>query len=349
MADRIAENKPVRPPARSLPVHSQGAADHTASATATLVPGGSHAIPDVEQVLESVFISPRIIEERSLAAFSATLRELVRDAVGQGKALASAGTEVRTLITSLREAAQELEQRTDGANRTAPLIDQRLTRAEQVLDMIGREISGRVKELKDLANVDRDTIRAAVREQTQAVIREALKEQLDEHLQWIREETIRVVEEQTAQSLELARAAARKAVEEETELALSAMREQIAAQATQVRDISDQLQTHWDDQAVRLKGILDRAAAAEERLAGTMEGAAATAERQIDRVAARLDDAIKAGEVARANPMLTPDGLREALETMQQMGTWLGQLIEQGDKVGRTLDRLSRTTHVRST
>ena len=88
----------------------------------------------LEGAMEQVFLSPRVVDERAFEELSGSLKGLIKDAAGQSRALIATTGEVKLLGDQLREATKELQARVETAVRVIPTLDQRMNRAEQLLD-----------------------------------------------------------------------------------------------------------------------------------------------------------------------------------------------------------------------
>jgi small-conductance mechanosensitive channel len=78
------------------------------------------ALPGIDELIDRVFVTPRVVDQRALEEWSGSLRELVKSAAAQSQALQAAGSEVRILSEQLREASRELGARVEAAVRLVP-------------------------------------------------------------------------------------------------------------------------------------------------------------------------------------------------------------------------------------
>src|SRR5262245_56871729 len=101
------------------------------------------ALPAVETMLEKVFLTPRVVDQRAFDELASSLRALVHDAAAQGQGLLATTSEVKLLSDQLREATRELQQRVESAARVVPSLDERVGRAEVLLDRTGKELAAR--------------------------------------------------------------------------------------------------------------------------------------------------------------------------------------------------------------
>jgi hypothetical protein len=135
----------------------------------------------LEETLDQVFLTPRVVDERAFDELSGSLKSLVKDAAGQSRALIATTGEVKLLSDQLREATKELQQRVDTAVRVIPTLDQRVAKAEQVLDVTGKELAAKVTEMREVASrgvaIDRERLAAQVRTETAGILERILQEQ----------------------------------------------------------------------------------------------------------------------------------------------------------------------------
>jgi hypothetical protein len=132
-----------------------------AGATRALV---SEAIDDADA--ERVFLTPRVVDARSFAEYSSALKDLIRDASGQGRTLQTASVEVKTLQERVSSSIQELQKKLEISARLVPTIDQRVARAETALDAATKLLAadetavlGRTR--SELERLTRDAVAAA--------------------------------------------------------------------------------------------------------------------------------------------------------------------------------------------
>ncbi|MCC6428474.1 MAG: hypothetical protein IT435_16855 [Phycisphaerales bacterium] len=90
---------------------------------------------DADHIIDNVFITPKVLDRRAFDELSAALRQLVRDAASQGQALHGTAGEVKAMGDSLREATRQLQARLEAALKVAPALDQRVAKAEQIVQL----------------------------------------------------------------------------------------------------------------------------------------------------------------------------------------------------------------------
>src|SRR5262245_44862 len=71
--------------------------------------GGPASERWLEETLDKVFITPRIVDERAFEELAGSLRNMVKDAGAQSQALLASTTEVKVVGEQLREATRELQ------------------------------------------------------------------------------------------------------------------------------------------------------------------------------------------------------------------------------------------------
>lgn len=110
-APRMSPPRAKRPDAATEPASPEGSRASRAASVDTLVaPAPARRDePGVEALLEKVFLTPRVVDQRAFDEFSGSLRALVRDAAVQNKALATTTVEVKALSEQLRGASRELQ------------------------------------------------------------------------------------------------------------------------------------------------------------------------------------------------------------------------------------------------
>jgi len=143
------------------------------------VPNGElPPLETIEDRLNQVFISPRVVDQRAFEDLSSTLRGLMKDAVGQNRVLMGTTGEMKNLTEQLRFTGGELQERIDSARKIMPTVDQRLAKAEQISMIINRDIAARLETLK-AAVIDHEALAASVREQAKITIDRVIAEQME--------------------------------------------------------------------------------------------------------------------------------------------------------------------------
>ncbi len=91
---------------------------------------------------------------------------------------------MKLLGDQLREATRELQARVETAAKVIPTLDQRVVKAEQLLDLTGKELAARVSELREATtkgvSIDRERLAGLIRAETSSLIEDVVKEQMGE-------------------------------------------------------------------------------------------------------------------------------------------------------------------------
>jgi hypothetical protein len=253
----------------------------------------------LEETLDKVFLTPRIVDERAFEELSGSLKSLVRDANTQSRALIATTGEVKLLGDQLREATRELQSRVETAARVIPTLDQRVAKAEALLDLTGKELASRVSEMRDVATkgvvIDRDRIEAQVREHSAAVVELVLQEQVAQ-LKERMSEALRAVQQQAddhAAAIIARLQAAQQTLDQSLE-ASEAKAQSIAAQMDSLIGQSLERARQASQQADAAQGNIDAAV----KDAGLRLGAAISeADRRAESIAVQASERI--GELRR--------------------------------------------------
>ena len=83
-------------------------------------------------VIQEVFLSPRVIDREAFNDYSGSLRRLIEEAAHQAEALKAAAAEATQAQISLRETAARHQGRQEAVTRALASIDQRLAEAERL-------------------------------------------------------------------------------------------------------------------------------------------------------------------------------------------------------------------------
>jgi len=316
--------------------------------------------PGVEALLDRVFISPRIVDQRTFEEFAGGLRTLVRDASAQEKSLRDAGVEVKVLSDQLRDAARELASRVE---RSSP-PDAGPGPDDAALERRVRSVVARV-----LA-AELETQKASLREWIREIARDAqpsVRNQADDPAQTGDPANsgdaglLRRVEE-TLSRVREAHAALDSAADS-TVIRVAALAEQVQAAAARLEAGKEGL--------TRLAADVDARSAALRELASALEVSGAEASsrwedsaREIGvQLAAALGEAerrarlISTGleaELAdaairrRAHAGTHTDGApAHSLDEARRVGEGLARLIAEANIIGPALDRLLREARSR--
>lgn len=86
-------------------------------------------------VADRVFITPRVLDRGAFDEYAEGLKSLIREASGRGQSLQTAMVDVKSMGDSLRQATDELKRRLEATVKIMPALEQRLGKAEQVLQL----------------------------------------------------------------------------------------------------------------------------------------------------------------------------------------------------------------------
>lgn len=81
---------------------------------------------------DSVFLTPRVLDQRAFDDLSKELKDLIKDADGQGEALKKTTGDVRGLTGVLRTALRELQERLERAGKVSPALEQWVKDAQEM-------------------------------------------------------------------------------------------------------------------------------------------------------------------------------------------------------------------------
>lgn len=153
----------------------------TIRSASTSIDSHPSAVPSVsiDDTLRQVFLSPRVIDQRSVDELSETLRGLIREAATQSRSLLCNTGEVKGLSAQLRSASQDLQQRVDEAGRVVPAIDERVAKVEGLLEQAGQTLATRLDDLKSFitkhAQIDTQAIALQVKQASDQAIQDAVQ------------------------------------------------------------------------------------------------------------------------------------------------------------------------------
>jgi chromosome segregation ATPase len=317
----------------------------------TVVNKDSGADQWLDRTLDEVFLSPRVIDERSYEELAGSLRALMKDAAGQSRALAGTTAEVKLLGDQLREATAQLKAKVETAARVIPTLDQRVAKAEALLEVTGKELAGKVAAMQEAAAravpIERERIAAQLRAEAGR-----LRERLESELETARKQAA----EQSGAIMSLiagAQSELEKSINafEERSWALTKKVEEGLARLEELTARVTEACARAEAAHEKLDGLAGRAESAQSALESTVTEAGvrlgagmSEAERRAETIIARANAATEAlaAKIEEARPvrelvMNVPDE-----ETLKSLGLWLQQLIVKGDQIGRGLDALLR-------
>jgi hypothetical protein len=283
----------------------------------------------LERAAEQVFLSPRVVDQRSFDELTGALQRIVREASAQGKSLTTTGEQVRAVSDQLRALMRELQQRTDAATKVLPLLEAQNKRVQELTTRVTHEAAlSKAREVRDAVmkavEEERAKIIASAREDALRDVREAVRAIVKEEVERARAGITQAVEAQATHAERRTEAAATEISEQLTALRADAAsivadaRAAIAAHATPPAPARP-------DPTPRLQSLITRAESLLTDLSDRVEAAAHAADTM---------------PVAPANPLAAD--LHHATLQAQHAGAWLLQLLGAADQVGRLL---SATVH----
>lgn len=176
----------------------------------------------LERAAEQVFLSPRVVDQRSFDELSGTLQRVVREATAQGKSLLATGDQVRNVTDNLRALMRELQQRTDAATKVLPLMEAQAKRVQELTGRVTHEAA--LSKARDV----RDAVMKAVDEERAKVV-QAAKDQLATEVRDAVRAIVREEVERTRTTIAEGLEARAAEAERRTEAAATEVSEQLAA------------------------------------------------------------------------------------------------------------------------
>ncbi len=317
----------------------------------------------LDSTLEQVFLSPRVVDERAYEELAGSLRALMKDAAGQSRALVNTTTEVKLLGDQLREATSQLQAKVETAVRVIPTLDQRVAKAEALLEVTGKELASKVAAMQDAASRAVPVERERIAVQLRAEAGKLYDEVVTEHVRLLRERLEQELATSKKQAAEQSNAilALIEGAQAELDKSITAFEERSWALTRKMEEgfgRLDALTARLDAACARAEGALGgleplavRAEAAQSALestvteAGVRLGAGMTqAERRAEVITARANEAVAtlAAKIEEARPLQETVLRVPDEESLKSLGLWLQQLIVKGDQIGRGLDALLR-------
>lgn len=215
---------------------------------------------DADRIIDDLFITPKVIDRRGFEELSSTLRQLVRDATAKGDSLKTTAVEVRTLGDNLREVTKQLQTRLEAALKVAPALDQRVAKAEHIVQL--------------------------------ALDRSTLTDQLEKSIQQIIESRLgdysRRLEELGARHEETVKLSAQRAIDD-----IEARRERLNTEAAETRALTEGARSRLVGELETFQQMIrTQVDAAAERLSEPVR----QADRRAGELSARLGEELDAAE-----------------------------------------------------
>ena len=273
----------------------------------------------VDALMDRMFLSPRVVDQRAYDELAGSLRTLVRDAAAQAKALEGTGAEVKLYGEQLRQATRELQERVEGAVKVVPSIDSRVAKIEQLVDLVARDLHGKVTAAREVVSKEVVIDKASVAPAVEAAARDAIGTLLAEKLNGLKAQITAMVAEEEAQASRRIRAM--------TDAAEKRLRESAAAIAEEAQRMNLGSLTEERERAEQaIATIGDLVARAEDLHAGV--GTMARRLEELQDQAAAVAASFESEVPARANAYA---------EKATQIGTWINDLLDQAESIGGAL------------
>ena len=298
--------------------------------------------PAARGLADDIFLSPRVVDERSFDEFATTLRGLVTQAQSQTIALSTSTSEVKALGDELRGASKELWTRVEAAAKVVPGIDQRVAKAEKILATVNQDLTARLEKYREIAagSLDEASLSEKARTSSRAIIELLARTELEPRAS-AAAAALDAAAEAARTQIESMRAAAEHALQEREaemiaridrhaesrERATQALLEETLAR---IEAASAQHQQSIEQGTAALASLLERVAPAEQvalaavdRIESVSESARqchASLETETQSLTTRLGAAI--AEAQRRSDSLE-ESLKTSLETHAQMAATL--------------------------
>lgn len=125
----------------------------------------------IEELAGRVFVSPRVVDQRTFDELSMAMKGLLKEAAGQGRVLVNGVAEVKGLSEHVKSDAKELQAKCDAVSRVVQGADQRIAKLESVLSVVSADVAARIEALKAAAAVDHRAVAAQAAEQAREAVR----------------------------------------------------------------------------------------------------------------------------------------------------------------------------------
>lgn len=304
---------------------------------------------------EQIFLTPRIVDQKTFEEYSETLKSIVRDAAGHSRTLLATTTEVKSLGDHLRTASKELQGRVETAVRVIPTIDQRVQRAELLADQINKDLAAKEQRVQSLVQTEVTIDPARVRTQVDAIVDTMISEKLAA----VREEFARQTQEIVQSTVRDAETAVESLAQRvrDHETSLDATFTQFQSRAEQVLNNAQPLaEEKLTTGEARLQSIVDRAdqrlleilSSVPEKLQGIeqrVDTVAGDIERRLVRFRRAADDIVEIA--ASVKPTEVAKQMESAARAAKAHAAEHEQLIT--EQLSAALDRaeqfITRTEH----
>lgn len=330
-----------------------------------------------EEAVDQIFLTPRVIDRRSFEEFSLTLQDLVRQAANHSRLLQMSKTDAGAVEGHLKEATRELQARLEKAAKLLPALEQRVTRAERLMELavdpakhadaveklIAERLAARAAEFETRLARGVEQVTQRLLAEREAV--EARAREVEARAQEFALKTARAVEELAAQGERQA-----AVLEEKTEALRGVLRGELAAVTSRIGEVESQIAEtaghaqetrrildhhavgileslreqagQIEAEAARARGELEHRTAGLLASLSTAGDTIAARHRDLDAAAARKVEALdehsaKIRESLDALGMRAADRLAEQLDSQRVLMSDLEREIEQRAGRARTL------------
>jgi hypothetical protein len=360
----------VKAAARTTQEASSGVTTGTASDRASPAAPSADAVDrTLDRLEQEIFLSTRVVDQRSFEELASTLQRIIRESVSQGRSLLSAGDQVRGVSDNLRALIRDLQQRTEQAAKAAPLLEAKLTRAQTLVSRVTNESAlAKAREM-------RDAVLHELAGQRDRLVEEAVEQAVRESRTRIQTEVQRAVAEALAQipaHVSGLRASAPAPAAPQTIVHTTAPVTPILAQASvdepRLREMmgdlerlireheaaSEQAEARLDAVQVATESTLVRAEGAEKSLEEALlrsqlrfKHVVEEHERRTENVATEIAEQLLAlrsdaqAQVAKATTLIDTSRERAAMALREMLESSRAQLIEQA--LGPVLTRAHET------
>lgn len=293
--------------------------------------GGTAAMEDsgARSTAEDIFLSPRVVDERSFDEFASTLRGLVSQAQSQSAALVSSTSEVKALGDELRGASKELWTRVEAAAKVVPGIDQRVAKAEKILATVSQDLTARLEQYREIAagSLDEASITEKARASARATIELLARTELDPRAT------------AAATTLDAAANAAREMIEKMRAAAEQSLQEREA-------EMIARIDRHAESRDRASQALLDEALA-------RIEAAGASRQQSIEQSGAMVNGLLERITPAEHSALAAIDRIEAATETARrshaeieiqtrELTTSLGAAIGEAQRRAEALEATTR-------
>ncbi len=273
----------------------------------------------IDELMDRMFLSPRVVDQRAYDELAGSLKTLVRDAAAQARALEGTGAEVKLYGEQLRQATRELQDRVEGAVKVVPSIDSRVAKLEQLVDLVAKDLHGKVMAAREVVAKEVVIDKASVAPAVDAATREAIATLFAEKVSGLKAQVTAMIADQEAQ--------ASRRIREMADAAEQRLRETAASIAEEARRVNlDALTTEREraEQAVTAIGELVGRADEIRGTIGTMT----------QRLEALQEQAIAVADSFESDVPAKADAFAAKAT---QIGTWINELLDQAESIGSAL------------